>query len=324
MNTHAYGGDIGEEARRWILATHDPSFDGWDRLGEWLEQSPIHLVAYNDALDLDDWASEVLSLPPVNDDEADDAGNVIEFAPPARNRRWFLGVGMAAAIVAVMGGWTVMNQINSMQVITAPGQRQTVQLADGSSIILNGGTTIRYDKHHPREVELAAGEALFDVHHDASDPFVVMAGKTRLVDAGTVFNVHSDDGMIDVAVAHGAVIYEPGKADIRLDAGQALYRSARNAEPVLRKAEIETVGEWQRDHLQFDNAPLDTVARDLERNTGIEVRSDPALERLRFTGSLTVSGSPADVFARVGPLLGVRFVADGSAWKMVPANGSRR
>jgi transmembrane sensor len=231
---------------------------------------------------------------------------------------------MAAAFAAVIGGWAVLNQINAQEIITQPGQHRTVDLADGSSVKMNGGTTIRFDKRYPREVELATGEALFDVHHDASDPFVVMAGTTRLVDAGTIFNVVSENGMIDVAVAHGAVIYEPGRADIRLDAGQALYRSAQNTAPVMRKAVIETVGSWRQGTLQFDNASLEMVARDLERNTGLEVRADPAIRQQRFSGTLTVGGAVDQVFARVGPLLGVRFVPDGPAWKMIPANGSRR
>ena len=331
MSIHAHEDGIGAQARRWVMATHDPAFAGWERLSEWLEQDPAHLLAYNEARDLDDWAAEILAAgaaqageTPVNEAPAGDgAENVVEFAPRPRNRRWFLGVGMAAAIVAALGGWTVLEQLNNSTISTQPGERRTVQLADGSSVILNGGTTIHLDKRTPREVELAAGEALFTVRHDESDPFVVMAGSTRLLDAGTVFNVLSEDGSIDVAVAHGAVIYEPAADAIRLDAGQALHRSGKKARPVLRKADTATVGSWQNGTLQYDDATLDAVARDLRRNTGLDVRADPSIETLRFTGTLSVAGSPQDVFARVGPLLGVRFAPDGSAWKMMPADGSR-
>lgn len=332
MSTYAERGDIGEEARRWILATQDPSFDGWDSLSDWLEADPANLAAYEAAVDLDDWAVAVLTAPreahapreAEHENANNDNDNVVALAAPARSRRWFLGAGVAAAFTAVIGGWLVLNQINEQEIMTQPGQHRLVQLADGSNVKMNGGTTIRFDKRHPREVELASGEALFDVHHDASDPFVVMAGATRLVDAGTIFNVVSENGMLDVAVAHGAVIYEPGRADIRLDAGQALFRSAQNAAPVMRKAVIETVGSWREGTLQFDNASLEMVARDLERNTGLEVRADPSIRQQRFSGTLTVGGAVDEVFARVGPLLGVRFVPDGPAWKMMPAHGSRR
>ncbi len=327
MSTHAPEGGIGEQALRWVIATHDPSFDGWDRLSAWLEQDPAHLAAYNEALDLDDWAAATLIVAPALAGEAGDtpADNVVEFSPPARHRRRFLGMGMAAAVVAALGGWVVLEQMNSREIVTRPGERRTVQLADGSSVALNGGTAIRFDKRSPRQVELlAGGEALFDVRHDDSAPFTVTVGKTRLLDAGTVFNVLSQDGAIDVAVAHGAVIYEPGPGAIRLDAGQALHRSDDKAQPVLRKTAVEAVGSWQNGTLEYDNAPLDAVARDLERNTGLAVRADPALAAQRFTGTLNLTGTPQAVFARLGPLLGVRFAADGAAWKMMPADGSRR
>ena len=319
MSTHDQGADIREHARRWVIAMHDPSFDGWDRLSEWLGQDPVHLAAYEEAQDVDQWASDILAAPPAEYP----ADNVVEFSQAPRKRRWFLGAGIAAAVVAALGAWVVVERLDGNTIMTQPGEQRTVQLADGSSVILNGGTTIRLDRSNPRHVELAGGEALFEVRHDASDPFVVMAGSTRLLDAGTVFNVVSENGLIDVAVAHGAVIYEPGKRAIRLDAGEALHRTAEDAEPVVRKAIPETVGSWQTGLLQYDNATLDTVARDLERNTGLEVRPDPAIENIRFTGTLTVSGTPQEMFTRVGPLLGVRFAPDGAAWKMMPAHGSR-
>ena len=329
MNMQDQGANIREEARRWVIATRDPSFDGWDRMADWLEQDAAHLSAYEEALDLDAWAGDALTTIPFAAHERGHAGdhadtdNVVVFTPPARSRRWFLGAGMAAVIVAALGAWAVVERMDSNTIMTQPGERRTLQLADGSSVILNGETTLRLDETNPRLVELAQGEALFEVRHDDSDPFVVMAGTTRLVDAGTIFNVQSEDGLVDVAVAHGAVIYEPGAREIRLDAGDALHRSAKDAQPVLRKANTETVGSWQSGVLQYDNIALDVVARDLERNTGLQVRPEAGIEKLRFTGTLTVAGTPQQVFARIGPLLGVRFAPDGSAWKMIPTNGSR-
>ncbi len=90
--------------------------------------------------------------------------------------------------------------------------------------MLNGDTRISFDPDMPRQVTLAQGEALFDVKHDAKDPFVVVADGTRLVDIGTIFNVVRSGGALDVAVAEGAVDYEAGKQRIRLNQGDALSR----------------------------------------------------------------------------------------------------
>lgn len=300
---------IAEEARLWVIRAHDPAFTGWDELTGWLERDGRHLAAYEAALDDDAAMAGLLASVPA-------APAASEVRQPAR--RWAFAI--AATVAAVVGAWAVF-QPGGDAIMTAPGEQRTVQLADGSRIIMNGSTRIVLDADEPRRVELAAGEALFEVRHDADDPFVVTVGDTRLLDAGTVFNVQGGNGAIDVAVAHGAVIYQPGAAQIRLDPGDALHREAAGVRPVLRKIPPQAIGSWQAGLLHYDNAPLDRVAQDIGRNVGITIGVGGGAEKLRFNGTLAVDGKPADVLARIGPLLGVRFTPDGSAWIMTPADG---
>lgn len=311
---NAQAAEIREEARLWVIRTHDPAFADWAELTEWLEGDPAHLAAYEAALDDDVWAAELLASAP--------CPAPVSVTSP--NRRWFLGAGIAASIVAVAAGWVAFDRGGGHEIITGPGEHRTVQLADGSRVILNGSTRITFDPDRPRRVALAAGEALFEVQHNARDPFVVTVGATRLVDAGTVFNVARDGGAVDVAVAHGAVIYQPGTGEIRLEAGDALYRSSQTAEPVLRKGSPQAIGSWQSGVLQYTNAPLDRIAWDLRRNLDVKIGTGPDAGKLRFTGSLAVDGPPEEVFARIGPLLGVNFMPDGAGWMMAPADGSAR
>ena len=152
----------------------------------------------------------------------------------------------------------------------------------------------------------------------------MVADGTRLVDVGTVFNVVRDGGALDVAVASGAVDYESGPKRIRLNQGVALSRPGQDANPVLRKTSQQGVGSWQAGLLQYDDAPLDQVARDLGRNIGRPVRATGSAVRMRFTGTLVLQGPPGQVFARAGPLLGVRFVEKGDSWTMIPADAPKR
>lgn len=308
---------IGEVARLWVIRAHDPAFTGWDEFTDWLERDERHLAAYEAALADDDAMAGLFAVAPATQTKTRSFRRMTGHVP--RRRVLF---AVAASVVAVVGAWAILQPGGGEEIITAPGERRTVQLVDGSRVILNGGTRIVLDAGEPRRVELAAGEALFEVRHDASDPFVVMVGHTRLLDAGTVFNVQSENGTIDVAVAHGAVIYQPGARQIRLDAGNALHRDEADGRPVLRKAELRAIGSWQAGVLHYDNAPLDVVARDIGRNVGVTIGLGGGAEKLRFNGILAVGGPPADVLARVGPLLGVRFTPDGSAWIMTPVDGS--
>lgn len=308
-------GDIGEAARLWVIRVHDASFVDWDRLTEWLESDPAHLPAYEAALDTDVWAADIFAAsPPV--------AVMTAPAPALRRGRWFAGGAVAAAMLAVIGGWSMLRQgAPVQQVATAAGEHRTFALADGSRVMLNSDTRISFDPATPRQIDLVRGEALFDVRHDANHPFVVVADGTRLVDVGTVFNVVRDGGALDVAVASGAVDYESGSRRLRLNQGEALSRPDKDASPVLRKTSQQGVGSWQTGLLQYDDAPLDQVARDLGRNLGRPVRVANGAARLRFTGTIVLRGAPDEVLARAGPLLGVQFASNGEGWTMSPTHG---
>ncbi len=312
MSSHP--SEFGETARLWAIRVQDPSFGEWDRFTEWLEGNPAHLAAYEAALDDAAWAATLYAAAPRT------PGMPAREAPLAPVRRRWLPMAAAAA-VALAGGWLMLDRSGGEEIVTAAGEHRTIALADGSRIILNGGTRISFDPDSPRQVELAAGEALFEVRHDASDPFVVTAGDTRLVDVGTVFNVVREDGVLDLAVSHGAVDYQPGRSAIRVSAGEALSRSGLKAEPVLRKVDPNSVGGWRSHQLQFANAPLSRVAHDLGRNIGVSIQAGGGSEDLHFTGTLAIEGTPEQVFARAGPLLGVRFASMGGAWRMIPDHG---
>jgi transmembrane sensor len=306
--------DIQEAARLWAIRVQQPAFDDWTGFTEWLESDPSHLAAYDTVLDDEAWAEALLSTAPVIEPEAQ----------PVR-RWWLAGSAAAAAVVAAVGGWAVLDRdAPAQQIATAPGEHRTIELADGSRLALNGATRVTIDPDTPRHVVLEQGEARFDVRHDASDPFVVQAGGARLVDAGTVFNVVQEGEALEVAVAEGAVIYQPGPDEVRLAPGDTLKRPGRGAKPMLAKASPQAIGSWATGELYYDNPALDQVAHDLTRSIGRPVRSAGGARRIRFTGTLVLRGTPEEVVARAGPLLGVTFVVDGEGWTMSPAHGPPR
>lgn len=322
------GAEPAETAQLWVIRTRDRAFDDWDGLTEWLEADPAHLAAYETALVQDSWIDDLYAV-----GAQDDAGHDTPPEPVAAgfedhpvvvpHRRRYAWGGAIVAAVAGVAGWVVLASGAPQDISTAPGEHRTVALADGSHVVLNGGTRITFDPDKPRVITLARGEALFDVRHDASDPFLVIAGETRLLDAGTVFNVVRENDSIDVAVAEGEVIYQPEHEAIRLNPGDGLNRVGRSGKPVLRKAQALAIGDWRSGRLHYDNAALADVARDLGRNLGRTVEVAPGVQSLRFTGTLVVDGKAQDVLSRAGPLLGVSFVPVGDVWRMAPANAAQ-
>ena len=308
--------EIAEAARLWAIRASDPGFSEWDEFTLWLEESPANLTAYETVLAQADEAAELLAAKPKPAWQPEPETGY----RPAR-RRWLAGATIAAAVAGVAGWGLIDSGHAPEQIATAPGEHRTIDLADGSRIMLNGNTRITIDRDRPRHVELAQGEALFEVKHDEVNPFLVVTGNTRLLDAGTVFNVVAEGGALDVEVAEGAVIYQPGADQVRLDAGDGLSRTRAGALPVLRKASPQNVGGWRSGALYYDKAPLDRVAQDLTRNLGMAVTVQGS-GFAPYTGTLMLNGSAEDVLARAAPLLGVRITAHGKGWVMSPANGS--
>ena len=106
----------------------------------------------------------------------------------------------AVVILAVGIGWGYVSyHEHSWEALTtrisAPeGQRVNLKLQDGTEVWLNSGAELEYPSlfaGDTRRVRLA-GEAFFDVSHDASKPFVVETFACRVEVLGTRFNVNAD------------------------------------------------------------------------------------------------------------------------------------
>lgn len=114
-------------------------------------------------------------------------------------------IGYAAQIAAMLAlavgiGWGYVSyHEHSWEALTtrisAPeGQRVNLKLQDGTEVWLNSGAELEYPSlfaGDTRRVRLA-GEAFFDVSHDASKPFVVETFACRVEVLGTRFNVNAD------------------------------------------------------------------------------------------------------------------------------------
>lgn len=321
---------LADDARLWAIRLRDPAFADWDAFIAWLEADAAHNPAYEAALAELDAADALFDVPPAPawaaaPEPVHVTANDVDTVRPLP--RWRLhAVAACAAAVAVVGGWFAIENRSParLEYATAAGERRTIALADGSRIVLNGGTRLSLDPGNPRDVAMAEGEAVFDVRHDASRPFVITtAGGTRLVDVGTRFNVDTKDGALAVAVAEGAVMYQGGRSaggDIRLDAGKQLSRASLDAMPVTRDVPRDEVGTWQSGQRHYSDAPLGEVAADLSRNIGVPVAVDEAVSGRRFSGTITLDGDATAVMARIAPVLDVGTRKEKHGWRLIRPN----
>ncbi len=313
--------DVLAEAAAWHLRLKTGGDADWDAFVVWLEGDPARAEAY-DRVEAGHAAMSAEAFPaPVQPAAANDD----EIAAPWWGARWAAGLATAAALLLVLVAALPLLTAdrNLYEVTTGAGQRRSVALGDGSSATLNGATRLRLDRDDPRYAELVAGEATFDVRHDAADPFVLIAGGHKLQDAGTSFNVVTERDTLSLEVIEGIVIFDPDGAAVRVDAGRTL-RLAGNADPILASAAPATMAGWRTGRLSYAAAPLRRVAGDLSRTLGIAVTVDPSLADMPFTGSIRIQPDPGTTVADLAASLALDARNDGNGWMLEPrARASR-
>lgn len=314
MNTDP--SDVTDQAIAWHLRLAEASDREWAAFGDWLEAAPEHRAAF-DRVEFDDLLLSP-GLHPFAAAEPEPAA-----MPPARRLDW--RAPLAALLVAgtALGGMLALRPPPAdvsgerYAVATAPGERRTVTLADGTAIALNGATRVLLDRARPRYAVLEAGDALFRVRHDRQAPFTVLAGAAELRDVGTTFGVTREGAATHVAVAEGAVLFAPTREAIMLRRGMALTARDGDDRITIGHVPADAVGGWQRGRLSFRERPIAEVARAVGRTSGARIAVAPDAAALPFTGTIGLTGDPERDVARLALLTGTRWRRDGVGWTLL-------
>lgn len=308
--THEAPGGAMEAAIAWHVQM--PAMDAarWADLVAWLEAAPEHQAAFDRVAAADRLLAAVPGLRQRSGEPPS--------AMPVRRRWWRAGAGIAlAASLAGVALWTVAPRDRLPTTFaTAAGKIQTVRLAEGTAIVLNGDTRLTRGDGE-RSVRLDGGEALFAVRHRADAPFTVEAGRYRIVDVGTVFNVRRDAGRLMVSVSEGSVMVDPDSARLALHAGEGL--TIDEASGLATRWKAASVGGWQAGELDFDRATLADVVAAFHRRNGAEIRLEGGLSVLPFTGNIRLSGETARDVEHLARLVGVDCRREGEIWVLSPS-----
>ena len=303
---------VEEAAIGWVIRLRDAGPDEWAAFTAWLEADPAHAPAYEEmALADEDWDAlrPPASVPPTPAWTAREAPAQRRWA----SRRTFLGGAIAAALVGMIGYGALAPDGSAYAVETAPGERRTVALADGSRIDLNGATRLMLDRDRPRFARVDQGEALFTIVHDPARPFEVAAGDDLLRDVGTVFNVEREQGRLEVGVAEGAVLFNPDGEAVALDPGTALRHQPGRPLELIRR-EPDAVTGWREGRLSYASATVGEVAADLSRNLGVPVTAGGDVAQRSFTGVIVLDRNPEGAVGRAARVLGVGAQRTGDGW----------
>ena len=246
-----------------------------------------------------------------------------EEAPPQR-KSWIKTPATRILLAAMLSGILLLavyqfrqhSAASWKEVVAAPGAKKSVLLADGTTIRLNAGSTLRYpgegSPHRKMREVFLEGEAYFDVKPDAGKPFIIHAGKMEIKVLGTELNVrdYPDEAFSETVLVNGAVevtVQERGNARMfRLRPGQKVVAKREEALPLpqntpaannppaatvtlqrVSKVTDNMIAEtaWKEDKLVFQDETFAALALRLERWYGVNITiEDPALASKRFSG----------------------------------------
>ena len=183
----------------------------------------------------------------------------------------------------------------SLVVKADKGNRTSVDLPDGSSVILNSDSKLSYDSDFGKKERkvILDGEAYFKIKHDEKKTFIVQTKALDVKVLGTTFNVsaYEDNNNVTIVLMEGKVgLYafgfshtmKPGEK-VEYDKTKKLYSSSA----VMPNDYIE----WTKGNFYFEKESLENIMKTFSRVYGVRIRFDSnTLPQDRFTGTIPNGG----------------------------------
>lgn len=241
----------------------------------------------------------------------------------SRVRRYVIAAALAASVVAavvqraqitqLVSGW-LTPVVPMREIATRVGERVTVKLEDGSTVVVGPMSRLRYGKlvGEPERSLQLEGEAFFMVAPDPAHPFRVLAKYATVQVVGTAFDVRAypSDTVVQVTTAHGKVALRSRSAHD--DGGGALVERGQRGTVdtsgyvrVVSGADVEREIGWTRGQLSYQLVPLDALLKDLGRWYDVDFAlANPALANVRVTITFD-SATVDDAVSQLATLLDV-------------------
>lgn len=196
---------------------------------------------------------------------------------PVRKSVWQLPFVRAAAVLAILviagvTGGKIYQSYSWTNYITQIGEIKTIELQDGSTVVLNGNSHLKVPRNLstavPRDVYMT-GEANFHVTQaeTVDARFVVHTENIQVEVLGTKFNVNSRDHETEVYLEEGSVKVtqdDSMKKEMFMSPGEKIKYSSE--EQKLKLIEVESeVNEisWRKGVFEFENLTLEKILQQI-------------------------------------------------------------
>ncbi|MET7000866.1 FecR family protein [Chitinophaga defluvii] len=183
-----------------------------------------------------------------------------------------------------------------MEITTARGGTERIALADGSTIMLNASSKLRYPvtfSPQQRDIYLDEGEAFFTVAKDPQRQFTVHTAEIATTALGTSFNIraYAHENKITVALLTGKVKIDKdqhqdktAKPLILLPSEQVSYDRISSHLVKTTFSKQEDIIGWKQGLLVFKDASYNEVITEIENRYGVTIVNQSDKTEWKYNG----------------------------------------
>jgi transmembrane sensor len=238
----------------------------------WLAADPIHAQAWRQVQEPWEVLDEQANSPEMIALRRTALGNARAISHKRSRKAYFSEqrlkfLKVAGVAVVLAGAVSVWMATRPDVYRTAMGEHRTVNLSDGSTVILDASSEVRVGySRRARDLSLIRGQARFVVASDVERPFSVRAAEQKVVAIGTAFNIDRLKRQLVITLLEGNVVVVDQSTHVQreLRPGEQLVAAA-GAEPLVSAGSVERATAWESGLVMAENEPLGQVAERISR-----------------------------------------------------------
>lgn len=224
-----------------------------------------------------------------------DSANNAEVIP--LYRRWYSVAAAVSAFLLVATWLFLLQSAQPALYQTAYGETQTIELRDGSTVILNANSTLKVSTDHDTREVWLQGEAFFEIEEVALDgsalkdnelvKFIVHTQELDVVVVGTSFNVQNWGDKTQVVLNSGKVWLEADTEKLEMEPGELAERTSQGKMVKTSVANPDVYSAWKDNKLVCRNTTLAEIAEVIYHRFGYSAEfADDSIKSLAITGAL--------------------------------------
>lgn len=192
----------------------------------------------------------------------------------------------------------------------------SMALSDGSQLWLNAGSSVTFPVafNGPERKISITGEAYFEVAHDPSKKFIVMANQVATEVLGTHFNVnaHGDKDAAVITLLEGSVkvIASNGSSSMVKPGGQVV-ETLEGKLKTKAQVDVEEVIAWKNETFLFNNTNIKDIMKEVSRWYDVEIAYKDDFTELSFGGNMSRQKNLSELLQRLEATQAVKFEVSG-------------